>query len=89
MEDISYKTVVLIVFTSVVYRFNIRVKYQHTLYLGLSPSLVKFIWYSETDPYQIVNLADNKKKSMLHSALLIAVMFFLHKRLYNIYFTGG
>lgn len=43
MENISYMTVVLIVSTSVVYRFNIRAKYQHILYLGLSPSLVKSI----------------------------------------------
>lgn len=41
MENIPYMTVVLIVFTSVVYRFNIRVKHWHTAYLGLSPSRAK------------------------------------------------
>lgn len=42
MENIPYMTVVLIVFTSVVYRFNIRVKHWHTAYLGLSPSRARF-----------------------------------------------
>lgn len=41
MENIPYATVLLIALTSVVYRFNIRVKYQHALHSGLSPPRVK------------------------------------------------
>jgi len=41
MANILYTTVGLTVFTSVIYRFNIRVKYEHALYLGLSPSRMR------------------------------------------------